>query len=169
MSCRIGIGYDIHRLVDGRKLFIGGVEIPYIQGLLGHSDADVLLHAICDALLGAVGEGDMGKHFPDTDPLYHDISSRELLKRVYNLIRKRNFLINNVDTVVVAQEPILSPFKKQMQQAIAEILNIKEDNVNIKAKTNEGVGEIGRKEAIAAYAVVTIISNEGRTYGAKRT
>jgi len=162
MSYRVGIGYDIHRLVDGRKLFIGAIEIPYIQGLLGHSDADVLLHAICDALLGAVAEGDIGQHFPDTDPRYDGISSIELLKRVDSLIRKKNFLINNVDTVVIAQEPILSPFKKQMQQAIAEILNIKEDNVNIKAKTNEGVGEIGRKEAIAAYAVVTVISKEAK-------
>ncbi len=162
MSYRVGIGYDIHRLVDGRKLFIGAIKIPYIQGLLGHSDADVLLHAICDALLGAVAEGDIGQHFPDTDPRYDGISSIELLKRVDSLIRKKNFLINNVDTVVIAQEPILSPFKKQMQQAIAEILNIKEDNVNIKAKTNEGVGEIGRKEAIAAYAVVTVISKEAK-------
>ncbi len=159
MEYRIGVGYDIHRLVDGRKLFLGAIEIPYIQGLLGHSDGDVLLHAICDALLGAVAEGDIGRHFPDTDPQYDGISSKELLKTVCGLIRKKNFLINNVDTVVIAQEPILSPFKKQMQQAIAEILNIKEDRVNIKAKTNEGLGEIGRKEAIAAYAVVTVISN----------
>ena len=160
MNLRIGIGYDIHRLVDGRQLFIGGIEIPYIQGLLGHSDADVLLHAICDALLGAVGEKDIGQCFPDTDPKYHGISSRELLKTVDDLIKKKNFLINNIDTVVIAQEPILSPFKKQMQEMIAKILNIKEDNVNIKAKTNEGMGEIGRKEAIAAYAVVTVVSKE---------
>ncbi len=165
MLYRTGIGYDIHRLVDGRKLFIGGVEIPYIQGLLGHSDGDVLLHAICDALLGAAAEGDIGQHFPDTDPRYQGISSAELLKTVYSLIRKRNFLINNVDAVVIAQEPILSPFKKQIQQAIAGILGIKEDGINIKAKTNEGLGEIGRKEAIAAYAVVTIISNEAKLFG----
>ena len=150
MSYRVGIGYDIHRLVDERKLFIGGVEIPYIKGLLGHSDGDVLIHAICDALLGAVAEGDIGQHFPDTDPKYHDISSIELLKKVDDL------MINNVDTVIIAQEPILSPFKKQIQQKIAQILNIKQEVVNIKAKTNEGLGEIGRKEAIAAYAVVTI-------------
>jgi len=168
MSYRVGIGYDIHRLVDGRKLFIGGIEIPYIQGLLGHSDADVLLHAICDALLGAIGAGDIGEHFPDSDPRYDGISSAELLKTVYGLVTKKNLLIVNIDTVVIAQEPILSPFKKQMQQAIAGILNIKEDNVNIKAKTNEGLGEIGRKEAIAAYAVVTVISNEDISYGAQR-
>lgn len=161
MEFRIGFGYDIHRLVSGRKLFIGGVEIPYIQGLLGHSDADVLLHAICDALLGAAGEGDIGEHFPDTDPRYDGISSSELLKRVYGIVRKKGFLIANVDTAVIAQEPKLSPFKKQMQEAVSGILNLKEDCVNIKAKTNEGLGEVGRKEAIAAYAVV-IISKEAK-------
>jgi len=160
MTYRIGIGYDIHRLVDGRKLFLGGIGIPYIQGLLGHSDGDVLLHAICDALLGAVGQDDIGQCFPDTDPKYQGISSRELLKTVDALVKKKNFLINNIDTVVVAQEPILAPFKKQMQGSISEILNIKEENVNIKAKTNEGLGEIGRKEAIAAYAIVTVISKK---------
>ncbi|MFH1269703.1 MAG: 2-C-methyl-D-erythritol 2,4-cyclodiphosphate synthase [Candidatus Omnitrophota bacterium] len=161
-SYRIGIGYDIHRLVAGRKLFIGGVEIPYINGLLGHSDGDVLLHAICDALLGAIAEGDIGEHFSDTDPRYHGISSAELLKEVYGLITKKKFSINNVDTVVIAQEPILTPFKKQMQQAIAGILKIREDMVNVKAKTNEGLGELGRKEAIAAYAVVTIMPGEDK-------
>jgi 2-C-methyl-D-erythritol 2,4-cyclodiphosphate synthase len=162
MEYRIGIGYDIHRLVDGRKLFIGGVEIPYIQGLLGHSDGDVLLHAICDALLGAVGQEDIGQCFPDTDPQYHGIPSTELLKTVEGLIKKKNFRVNNVDTVVVAQEPILSPFKKQMRETIARILNIKEDDVNIKATTNEGIGEIGKKEAIAAYAVAMVVSREGK-------
>lgn len=162
MTYRTGIGYDIHRLVAGRKLFLGGIEIPYIHGLLGHSDGDALLHAICDALLGAIGEGDIGEHFPDTDPRYDGISSTELLKTVYGLVTKKNFLIVNVDTVVIAQEPKLIPFKKQMQQAIAGILNIKGDSVNIKAKTNEELGEIGRKEAIAAYAVVTVISKEAK-------
>lgn len=157
MKYRIGIGYDIHRLVDGRKLFIGGVEIPYIKGLLGHSDGDVLLHAICDALLGAIAGGDIGQHFPDIDPKYHNISSVELLKIVDDLIKEKNFAISNIDTVVIAEEPILLPFKKQMQQKIAQILSIKEDSINIKAKTNEGIGEIGKKEGIAAYAVVTII------------
>jgi len=162
MTYRTGIGYDIHRLVAGRKLFLGGIEIPYIHGLLGHSDGDALLHAICDALLGAIGEGDIGEHFPDTDSKYDGISSTELLKTVYGLVTKKNFLIANVDTVVIAQEPKLVPFKKQMQQAIAGILNVKEDSVNIKAKTNEEMGEIGRKEAIAAYAVVTVISKEAK-------
>ena len=158
MSYRIGIGYDIHRLVEGRKLFIGGIEIPYIKGLLGNSDADALLHAICDALLGAAAEGDIGELFPDTDPKYHDISSIELLKIVNDLIKKKGYTINNIDTVVIAQEPILSPFKSRMEERIAQSLNIKKENVNIKAKTNEGLDDIGRKEAIAAYAVVIMES-----------
>ena len=162
MSYKIGIGYDIHRLVEGRKLFLGGVEIPYIKGLLGHSDGDALLHAICDALLGALGEGDIGEHFPDTDQKYHNLSSVELLKAVKNLIEEKKFMIANVDTVVIAQEPKLIPFKKQIRGKIAQILDIKEDCVNIKAKTNEGLGEIGREEGIAAYAAVAIISKETR-------
>lgn len=157
---RIGIGYDIHRLVEGRRLFIGALEIPYTKGLLGHSDGDVLLHAICDALLGAVAEGDIGEHFPDTDPKYHGISSSELLETVADLIRKKNYLISNIDTVVIAQEPKLLPFKKQIQKNIAQILKVKEECVNIKAKTNEGLGEIGKKEAIAAYAVVIITKGD---------
>lgn len=160
MSYRIGIGYDIHRLVEGRKLFLGGVEIPYIKGLLGHSDGDALLHAICDALLGAVAEGDIGQHFPDSDPRYQGISSTELLKTVADLIKDKDFLINNVDTVIIAQEPVLSPFKKQIQESIAQILKINQSCVNIKAKTNEGLGEIGKKEAIACWAAVTLISKE---------
>ena len=162
MSYKIGIGYDIHRLVEGRKLFLGGVEIPYIKGLLGHSDGDALLHAICDALLGALGEGDIGEHFPDTDQKYHNLSSGELLKAVKKLIDEKGFMIANIDTVVIAQEPKLIPFKKQIRGKIAQILDIKEDCVNIKAKTNEGLGEIGREEGIAAYAAVSIISKETR-------
>jgi len=160
MQFKIGIGYDIHRLVEDRKLFIGGIEIPYIKGLLGHSDGDALIHAICDALLGAMAEGDIGEHFPDIDPKYHNISSIELLKIVAGLTKNKGFVINNVDTIVIAQEPVLSPFKKQMQRNIAQILQINEDGVNIKAKTNEGLGEIGQKEAIACYAVVTLKSEE---------
>jgi 2-C-methyl-D-erythritol 2,4-cyclodiphosphate synthase len=156
MENRIGIGYDIHRLVSGRKLFLGGVEIPYIKGLLGHSDGDVLLHAICDALLGAVAQGDIGTHFPDTDPRYYGVSSSELLKNVTDLVKGKDFKIDNIDTVIIAQEPVLAPFKKQMQEKLAQILEIKDEFVGIKAKTNEGMGEIGRKEAIAAYAVVNI-------------
>jgi 2-C-methyl-D-erythritol 2,4-cyclodiphosphate synthase len=160
MFYRIGIGYDIHRLISERKLFLGGVEIPYIKGLLGHSDGDVLIHAICDALLGAVADKDIGEHFPDTDPKYHDIASAKLLKIVAGIIRERKYKINNVDTVVIAQEPNLSPFKKQIKESISEILSIESDCVNIKAKTNEGLGEIGRKEAIACYAVVSLSREE---------
>lgn len=162
MSYRIGIGYDIHRLVEGRKLFLGAVEIPYIKGLLGHSDGDVLIHAVCDALLGAVAEGDIGQHFPDTDPKYQGISSTELLKTVVGLIKDKGFLINNVDTTIIAQEPVLSPFKKQIQQSLSQVLKLKTDCVNIKAKTNEGLGEIGKKEAIACWAVVTLILKEDK-------
>ena len=160
MQYRTGIGYDIHRLVEERKLFLGGVEIPYIKGLLGHSDADVLLHAICDALLGAIAAGDIGEHFPDTDPKYHNISSVELLKAVKEAVKDKGFSIANVDAVVIAQEPVLLPFKKQIRQKISEVLGIKEESVNIKAKTNEGMGEIGKKEAIASYAVATVIAKE---------
>jgi len=156
MSYRIGIGYDIHRLVEGRKLFIGGVEIPYIKGLLGHSDGDVLLHAICDALLGALAQGDIGELFPDSDPQYQGISSIELLKEVDALVKKKGFLVGNIDTVVIAEQPILLPFKKPIQKKIAQVLSIKEESVNIKAKTNEGLDEIGKGEAIAAYAVAII-------------
>jgi len=153
---RIGIGYDIHKLAAGRKLILGAVVIPYEKGLLGHSDADVVLHAISDALLGAVSEGDIGEHFPDTDPKYKDIGSGELLKKVHDLIKKKGYFITNIDTVIIAQEPKLGPFKKRMRQNIAKILGIKEDRIGIKAKTNEGLGEIGKKEAMASYAVVLI-------------
>ncbi len=160
MADRIGIGYDIHRLVEGRKLFLGGVEVPYIKGLLGHSDADALIHAICDAMLGAAALGDIGELFPDTEAKYRGISSVELLGAVADLIKKRGFLINNVDTVVIAQEPALGPFKKEIRTKIARILRIKEEDVNIKAKTNDGLGEVGKKEAIACWAAVTLAAKE---------
>jgi len=160
MSYRIGIGYDIHRLDEDRKLFIGGVEIPYVKGLLGHSDGDVLLHAICDALLGAASIEDIGSLFPDTDPKYHGAASKEFLEGVGNLLKERRFKISNIDTVIVAQEPTISPFRKQIQQSIASILKIKDDQINIKAKTNEGMGEIGKKEAIACYAVALLAKGE---------
>ncbi len=156
MEYRTGIGYDIHRLTEDRKLFLGGIEIPYFKGLLGHSDGDVLLHAISDALLGAVAEGDIGVHFPDSDPKYRGVDSAILLKNVVTLVNGKGFKINNVDTVIIAQEPVLTPFKKPIQKRIAAILEINEDAVGIKAKTNEGLGEIGRKEAIAAYALVSL-------------
>jgi len=157
---RVGIGYDIHLLAEGRKLFIGGIEIPYVKGLLGHSDADVLLHAICDALLGAAGEPDIGQIFPDSDPQYDGIASTKLLERVADLVKKKNFLINNIDSVVIAQEPVLTPFKKLMRQKIAKILGIEESRVNVKAKTNEGIGQVGKEEAIASYAVAGLMIKE---------
>lgn len=160
MEYRTGIGYDIHRLVEGRKLFLGGIEIPYSRGLLGHSDGDVVLHAISDALLGATGEGDIGMHFPDSDPKYYGIDSVILLKNIVDLISMKEFKIINVDTVIIAQEPVLTPYKKPIQKRIAAILGLSEDSVGIKAKTNEGVDEIGRKEAIAAYAVVSLGKEE---------
>ena len=156
MSCKIGIGYDIHRLVEGRKLLIGGVAIPYSKGLLGHSDADVLIHALCDALLGAAGEPDIGEQFPDTDDKYRNISSAELLRIVNTQLSKKGFTISNIDTVVIAQEPHLSPFKKEIRLKIAQILGIEDDRVSVKAKTTDGVGELGKKEAIACYAVAMI-------------
>jgi len=162
MESKIGIGYDIHHLVHGRKLFLGGVEIPYIKGLFGHSDADALLHAICDAILGALGQGDIGEHFPDTDPKYHNIPSTELLKSVMGLLKAGGFGIDNVDTVIIAQEPPLAPFKKHIRTKIAGVLEIKEDCVNIKAKTNEGLDATGRKEAIACWAAVMITKKEGQ-------
>ncbi|MBU0709516.1 MAG: 2-C-methyl-D-erythritol 2,4-cyclodiphosphate synthase, partial [Candidatus Omnitrophica bacterium] len=137
-----------------------GVEIPYVKGLLGHSDGDVLLHAICDALLGAASIEDIGSLFPDTDPKYHGAASKEFLEGVGNLLKERRFKISNIDTVIVAQEPTISPFRKQIQQSIASILKIKDDQINIKAKTNEGMGEIGKKEAIACYAVALLAKGE---------
>ncbi|MDD5196241.1 MAG: 2-C-methyl-D-erythritol 2,4-cyclodiphosphate synthase [Candidatus Omnitrophota bacterium] len=156
MENRIGIGYDIHRLVDGRELFIGGIEIPYIKGLLGHSDADVLIHAICDALLGAIAGGDIGKLFPDTNPEYRGIRSRELLKIVLELVRKKGYKITNVDTVIIAEEPNLSAFKNRIQENLSKIMKIDKNCVGIKAKTNEGLGALGSKEGIACYAVVLV-------------
>lgn len=163
MNYRTGIGYDIHRLIEGRKLFLGGVEIPYIKGLLGHSDGDALLHAICDALLGAACESDIGERFPDTDSQYNGIASEVLLKDAADLIRKKGFQITNVDTIIIAQEPVLLPFKKHIQKNIARILEVKPDCVNVKAKTNEGLGEVGRKEAIACYSIVTITGGQMKT------
>lgn len=157
MIYKVGIGYDIHRLVKGRKLFLGGIEIPYAKGLSGHSDGDVLLHAICDALLGASGFGDIGEHFPDTDYKYKGISSIELLKNVNTFIKNKNFTVGNIDTVVIAKAPNLLPFKKKMHGAIAKALRIKKGSVNIKAKTNDGLGPAGKNEAIASYAVVSLI------------
>ena len=153
---RVGVGYDIHRLVEERKLVLGGVEIPYIKGLLGYSDGDVLLHAVADAILGAMSLGDIGQHFPDTDPQYKDISSRELVKKVINIVREKKFILKNVDTIILAEEPKVQPFKEKMLDEMVAILGIGRDSINIQATTNEGVGSIGRGDAIAAYAVVLL-------------
>ena len=153
---RVGFGYDVHALVTGRPLFLGGIEIPYLLGLQGHSDADVLLHAICDALLGAIGEGDIGKHFPDTDSQYRDIRSTVLLKRVINKIKEKGFHLVNIDATIVAQEPKLSEFIPRMVKQIANVLEIEPGRANVKATTTEGLGFTGRGEGIAAYAVALV-------------
>lgn len=150
---RIGHGYDVHRLVLGRSLTLGGVTIPYEKGLLGHSDADVLLHAICDALLGALALGDIGKHFPDTDPQYAGIDSRLLLSRTAELIREKGWQIGNIDATVVAQAPRLSPYIQQMRKNIADALELPPDTVSVKATTEEHLGFTGEGLGIAAHAV----------------
>jgi 2-C-methyl-D-erythritol 2,4-cyclodiphosphate synthase len=156
MDYRVGFGYDIHRFTGGRPLRIGGIEIPHAQGLLGHSDADVLLHAVCDALLGAAGLGDIGEHFPDTDPTYRGIASSALLTGVYELIRGKGYEVENADCVVIAEVPSLSPFKKAIERSIAGYVGVEPSQVTVKAKTNDGMGEIGRREGIAAYCVVLL-------------
>ncbi|TFG88286.1 MAG: 2-C-methyl-D-erythritol 2,4-cyclodiphosphate synthase, partial [Candidatus Atribacteria bacterium] len=153
---KVGVGFDSHRLVEGRSLILGGVEIPNDRGLLGHSDADVLLHTICDAILGALGEGDIGGHFPDTDPSYKDISSMKLLMFVKELASKKGYIINNIDTTVILEKPKLKGYVLKMIQNISQVLGVEEDMINIKATTNEGMGLIGRGEGIAAFAVVSI-------------
>ena len=153
---KVGIGYDIHRLVFKRKLYLGGVKIPSRKGLLGHSDADVLLHAICDALLGAVSESDIGHHFPNNDKKYKDISSLELLKCVGRLVEKKGFRVSHIDTVVVLETPKIASHKEKMKNAIAKVLKIEKKQVSVKATTNEGMDAIGRGEAAAAYAIALI-------------
>lgn len=153
---RAGIGYDVHRLVEGRDLVLGGVKIPYEKGLLGHSDADVLLHAIMDALLGAAALGDIGVHFPDTQEEYRGISSLELLRRVGGLLEKKLYLIENIDAMIVAQQPKMAPHIPQMKKNVADILCLAEDQVNIKATTEEGLGFTGRGEGISAQAVCSL-------------
>ena len=153
---RIGIGYDIHPLVEGRKLILGGVEVDFPRGLSGHSDADVLIHAICDALLGAAGEGDLGRHFPDSDERYRGISSLKLLQKVKEIIEGKGFAVENIDATVILQEPRLAPFIAGMVENLAATLEIEDGRVNVKATTNEGFGAIGRGECIAALAVASL-------------
>jgi len=153
---RIGIGYDVHRLVVGRKLVLGGVTIPFEKGLLGHSDADVLIHAVCDALLGAAGLGDIGLHFPDTDPKLKDISSMTLLLKTYNFLRDKGFTVINLDSTIMAEEPKITPFRATIQKNIARTIEIEPECVNVKATTLETLGMMGKGEGIAALCIALI-------------
>lgn len=153
---RVGMGYDVHKLVEGRELILGGVNIPYERGLLGHSDADVLLHAIMDALLGAAALGDIGKHFPDTDQKYKGISSIKLLQHVGKLLDEHLYIIENIDATIIAQKPKMRPYIEQMQENIAKALNLEVDQVNVKATTEEGLGFTGTGEGISSQAICAI-------------
>jgi 2-C-methyl-D-erythritol 2,4-cyclodiphosphate synthase len=153
---RIGIGYDIHPLGKGRKLILGGIDIPHTQGLVGHSDADALVHAVCDALLGAMGEGDLGRHYPSSDPKFKNISSLVLLEEVSGLLAKKGYRLVNVDTVIIAQAPRLGPHLAAMAARMAEVLKVDRTTVNVKVKSGEHLDAIGREEAIAAQAICLI-------------
>jgi 2-C-methyl-D-erythritol 2,4-cyclodiphosphate synthase len=153
---RIGHGYDVHRLVDDRKLIIGGVEIPWEKGLLGHSDADVLLHAIADALLGALAMGDIGKHFPDTDPAFKGADSMKLLAHVVGLVKEKGYQVGNLDATIIAQRPKMAPHIQKMRENIARVCSVEVDSINVKATTEEGLGFTGRQEGISAHAVVLL-------------
>ncbi len=156
MKFRIGQGTDIHRLVEGRKLILGGVEIPWEKGLLGHSDADVICHAVSNALLGAIGEGDIGRHFPDSDPRYKGVSSVGLLQVVMELVKAKGFRVGNVDLTVLAERPKLGPYREAMRANLAAVLEVTSDAINIKATTGEKMGFVGREEGMMAEAVVLI-------------
>ena len=162
---RIGQGFDVHALVPGRKLIIGGVEIPYERGLAGHSDADVLLHAICDALLGAAGLGDIGTHFPDTDPQYRGVDSRVILRRVSRLVKASGMLVANIDATIIAQAPKMAPHIARMRENIAQDLGLLAGAVNVKAKTAERLGAVGRGEGIAAEAVALLLPEPSSSDG----
>jgi 2-C-methyl-D-erythritol 2,4-cyclodiphosphate synthase len=157
---KVGFGYDSHKLAEGRRLVIGGVEVPFEKGLLGHSDADVLLHAIGDALLGAIGEGDLGRHFPDTDPAYRDMSSLLILQKINDMAERKGLVVGNLDSTVILEEPRLAEFVPLMVARIASVLGVEQSRVNVKAKTNEKMGFIGRGEGIAAFAVLTVKEKE---------
>lgn len=157
---RVGLGFDIHKFGAGRKLILGGAEIPYPVGLLGHSDADALCHAVADAILGALGEGDIGQHFPNTDPRYQDISSLIILEKVYQILKEKGYEINNLDIMVAAQEPQLSPYYQTMKENLARVLDLDLTEINIKATTTEGLGMIGQGEGLASWAIVSIIRRE---------
>jgi len=156
MPFRIGIGYDVHALTEGRRLMLGGVQIPFSKGLAGYSDADVLIHALCDALLGAAALGDLGSYFPDTDEKYKDISSLELLKEVYKMIQASSYQIGNIDAVIIAQQPQLAPFIPEMRKVLAKTMHISLSQVSIKATTTEHLGFAGREEGMAATVTVLL-------------
>jgi len=156
MNIRIGHGFDVHKLVPGRKLWLGGVEIPFIMGLDGHSDADVLIHAVCDALLGAMAAGDIGYHFPDSDEAYRDADSKDLLKTVADMLDEKGWMLGNLDTTLILEEPKVSDNFKEMESVIAGILNTDIENVSVKATTTESLGPEGRGEGISAHAMVLI-------------
>jgi 2-C-methyl-D-erythritol 2,4-cyclodiphosphate synthase len=156
VAIQIGHGYDLHRLVEGRRLVLGGLEIPHSHGLLGHSDADVVLHAVSDAVLGALGAGDIGQHFPDSDERYRDVASSELLKQVVALMAERGWRVGNLDVTIHAEQPRLGPHREAMRQRMATLLDVSAECVNVKAKTHEGLDAVGRGEAIAATAVVLL-------------
>lgn len=162
MNIKIGFGYDVHRLAKGRKLYLGGVEIPHPSGLAGHSDGDCLIHAIIDSLLGALGEGDIGRLFPDSELEFKGIRSTELLKTVMARLRRRKVKVLNVDSVIVAQAPRFAPYIGKIKDVLSPILNISIDNIGIKAKTNEGLGLVGREKAVACWAVALVGKKEGK-------
>jgi len=153
---RVGFGYDVHRLVEGKPLILGGVTIPNDKGLLGYSDADVLIHAVIDAILGALGKGDIGQHFPDSDPAYQGADSLTLLKKIVGLAHDKGFNVNNLDASIVAQKPKLSPYLNDMKERLSTVLEVNSDRLNVKATTTEGLGFCGREEGVAAYAVVSL-------------
>lgn len=159
MSIRIGFGIDFHQLVEGRDLMLGGVKIPHSKGALGHSDADVLLHAICDALLGALALGDIGVHFPNNDPRFKDIDSKILLQKSYELVQEKGYHIINIDSTICLEQPKIKPFVAQMQTTIATILNVGAEDISIKATTTETMGFAGREEGLVAYATVLVQKN----------
>ncbi|MDQ0220530.1 2-C-methyl-D-erythritol 2,4-cyclodiphosphate synthase [Peribacillus cavernae] len=154
---RIGQGFDVHQLVEGRPLIIGGVTIPYEKGLLGHSDADVLLHTVADACLGAIGAGDIGKHFPDTDPEFKNADSAKLLEHVWQLVKKEGYVLGNIDCTIIAQSPKMAPYIGQMRERIAGLLEASTEQINVKATTTEKLGFTGRSEGVASQAVVLLI------------
>ncbi len=161
MAFRIGQGTDIHRLVEGRKLILGGVEIPWEKGLLGHSDADVVCHAVSNALLGAIGEGDIGQHFPDSDPRYQGASSLELLRAVMALVKGRGFRVGNADLTILAERPKLGPYKETIRHNLASVLEVAPTDINVKATTGEKMGFVGREEGMMAEAVVLLMVEKG--------